>query len=82
MNKNLVPEINLPKPNGDVPFMDFVFNTDKKINYDKVKEKIIEILPIASKNQVIDFDWYTSGNYKFDSSIAIWFDAAPLQSFP
>ena len=29
VNKDLVPEINLPKPNGDIIFVDFVVQADR-----------------------------------------------------
>lgn len=44
-----------------------------KVNFDKVKEKIVDILPgVKQHNTVNEYEWFTKGTNEYDSTIMVW----------
>ena len=79
INTNDVPEREV-KPVGEIFWMDFMdvgkakqHNETPKINFDKVKEKIVDILPgVKQHNTVNEYEWFTKGTNEYDSTIMVW----------
>ena len=82
MNKNDVPEREV-KPDGKIFYMDFMdvgkycvkseakqYIETPKVDFDKVKEKIVDILP--GVNTVNEYEWFTKGTNEYDSTIMVW----------
>lgn len=79
INKNDVPEREV-KPDGKIFYMDFIDIGKAKqhieplnVDFDKVKEKIIDILPgVKQHNTVNEYEWFTKGTNEYDSTIMVW----------
>lgn len=80
INTNDVPVRDDIKATGDLIWMDFLdigkakqYIETPKIDFDKVKEKIVDILPaIKQHNTVNDYEWFTNGTNEYDSTIMVW----------
>ena len=79
INKNDVPEREV-KPDGKIFYMDFMdvgkakqYIEPPKVDFDKVKEKIVDILPgVKQHNTVNEYEWFTKGTNEYDSTIMVW----------
>ena len=85
INKNDVPEREV-KPDGKIFYMDFMdagkycvkteakqYIETPKVDFDKVKEKIVDILPgLKQHKNVNEYEWFTKGTNEYDSTIMVW----------
>jgi hypothetical protein len=75
INTNDVPVRDDIKATGELNWMDFmdVGKSKQNIDFDKVKEKIVDILPgIKQHNTVNEYEWFTKGTNEYDSTIMVW----------
>ena len=86
INKNDVPERDDIKATGELNWMDFMYDgkycvkteakqyiETPKVDFDKVKEKIVDILPgVKQHNTVNEYEWFTKGTNECDSTIMVW----------
>lgn len=75
INTNDVPVRDDIKATGDLNWMDFmgVGKSNQNIDFDKVKEKIVDILPgVKQHNTVNEYEWFTKGTNEYDSTIMVW----------
>ncbi len=86
INTNDVPVRDDIKATGDLNWMDFMdvgkyrvkteskqYIETPKVDFDKVKEKIVDILPgVKQHNTVNEYEWFTKGTNEYDSTIMVW----------
>ena len=86
VNKNDVPVRDDIKATGDLNCMDFMdvgkyrvkaeakqYIETPNVDFDKVKEKIVDILPgVKQHNTVNEYEWFTKGTNEYDSTIMVW----------
>lgn len=75
INNNDVPVRDDIKATGELIWMDFldVGKAKQNVDFDKIKEKIVDILPgVKQHNVVNEYEWFTKGTNEYDSTIMVW----------